>query len=201
MRKAKPKTDKKPVKKKAPPKKKNPPKNKVGRPSVFTEENKQEIYKQLKNGANYTRACLMAGIARSKFNEWKKQGIEDSLAKKETEFTDFLDKVEQAKAFYITVLHNVVNKEAQIDAKTAMRLLEKKAKDEFGDVEKIQIDSHHSGGTNNTNTNVNIEANSDDKTEELIEILRTVRGLEERQDDSGLSDSETEQIHQDSSDS
>lgn len=194
---------KKPVKKIQP--KKKPVKKKAkhpgGRPTVFTEENKEIIYKFLRSGANYTRACQMANISYHSYMEWMRKGREDRANGDNTKFSQFLDKIDEAKAYYITWLHNRVNKETEVDGKFALTILERKAKKEFGKDEVINVNSHVSGGTTNTNVNVNQNnINSDEETERLIGLLRTVKGLEPKSGNQESIDSETEQVHQDNSD-
>lgn len=112
---------------------------KNGRPSTFTPERVEEILLHIENGATYRRACILVGISEATFHEWKAQGKKALEDEKPNKFSEFLEKVNQAKEKYIAWLQSLVNQGAKMDGKLALRVLERKRPEEFGRKDTLSI--------------------------------------------------------------
>ena len=99
----------------------------------------------IENGNKYRDACILAGISESTFQTWTKQGRDDTKAGKETEFSVFLAKIEQAKVKYKAWLISHVNKSAQMDGKLALEVLSRKY-EEFRRKDNLKIDAKVTAG-------------------------------------------------------
>lgn len=71
---------------------------KVGRPTDFTPELGEEIAKFVAAGNYIEVAAVAAGIARSTFFKWFRQGVRDRRAGKDTELAVFSDAIKTAEA-------------------------------------------------------------------------------------------------------
>ena len=119
---------------------------KVGRPDLFEDEKlKDEIIGYIENGNNYRDSCILAGISETTFQKWTKQGRDDMSAGKETEFTAFTARIEQAKVKYKAWLIGHVNKSVQMDGKLALEVLSRKY-EEFRRKDNLKIDAQVNAG-------------------------------------------------------
>ena len=127
--------------KKAKPKKPAKPKNKGGRPTLFTEEIKESIFEYIQAGNNYTDACYLTGISQPVFHEWKKKGNDARAAGMENEFTEFVDKIEAAKAHFRAFCVQSVANHLPTDGNLAFKALERLDYERFGRKDSLKVDA------------------------------------------------------------
>ena len=104
-------------------------KNKVGRPTVFTEDVVRKLESILQLGVNDTIACQYAKIGRSAFYDMLKTDVK------------FSDRIESAKQLVTIAAGQVVSQSIikDKDVASAKWWLERKAPDEFGIKDKPQV--------------------------------------------------------------
>lgn len=153
---------------------------KGGRPTKLTKTVEDNIINFIRQGATYTRACLLSGVSQAIFYRWKQLGQKDREAGKtfrNSRYVEFLDNIDQAKAYYIAWLQNSVNKTAHVDGRFALTILERKAKKEFGKTDTVEIEGNIGNVTENKTIIIN---NTDERMEELFGIIQSIRGRPER---------------------
>ena len=104
-------------------------KNKVGRPTVFTEDVVRKLESILQLGVNDTIACQYAKIGRSAFYDMLKTDVK------------FSDRIESAKQLVTIAAGQVVSQSIikDKDVASAKWWLERKVPDEFGIKDKPQV--------------------------------------------------------------
>lgn len=90
-------------------------KKRLGRPSIFTEEKRQLIYKSLRDCPFLNPACGHAGISRRCLDNWLAQGTYDDDNGIESEYAIFLRKVNALRAEAESALFGVIKNQAKID--------------------------------------------------------------------------------------
>lgn len=110
-----------------------------GRPDLFKDEKlKAEIIRYIENGNNYRDSCVLANVSETTFHKWAKQGRDDIEAGKKTEYTEFTDKIAQAKTKYKAWLIQSVNNTCKKDGKLALEVLSRKY-EEFAKRDSHQV--------------------------------------------------------------
>lgn len=133
------------VKKKTQTKKKTTKKGKGGRPTLFTKKNTDSIISYIENGNSYTDACFLSGVSEAIFYEWKRRGNEALQKGIKNEFSQFLEKVKQAKRKYKAWLIQNVNKHAELDGKLSLDVLSRKYPEEYGRKDYYNIKANIKG--------------------------------------------------------
>jgi transposase-like protein len=110
-----------------------------GRPTEFTEENKQKILQHLREGMSYTDAAVLSGVGKSTLAMWKKRGKDAIAEGKHNEFSEFLEQIDQAIIEYKKSLIDSVNTTMKKDGKVALDVLGRKWSDEWGKKDKLSI--------------------------------------------------------------
>jgi transposase-like protein len=107
----------------------------VGRKTVFTLENQQRIIAALEIGATLRDAALTAGVSEAMFHVWLKRGRE---ATRKNEFSEFLERVEEAQAKcrlnYTAVIAKAAN---EGDWRAAESYLKRRDRQNWGDSQDI----------------------------------------------------------------
>ncbi len=80
----------------------------VGRPSKLAPEVLKRLEVAFALGVSVEVACAASGIAKSTFFNWKALALVDRVSGRHSEFLDFLDRMEAARARGIVLLHSKV---------------------------------------------------------------------------------------------
>lgn len=112
-----------------------------GRPTKFTEENRQIIYDFIRRGATYALCARRIGINEKTFYDWLRQGreyrdIEDrELTEKEQGFVAFCNKVDELESEYLTGLIDDVSKNNK------QWMLTRRMRGEFADEMNLNVNA------------------------------------------------------------
>lgn len=105
-------------------------KRKVGRPTVMTSEVIAKLESAFSIGANSLEACAFAQISPNSLYDYEKIHPE------------FRERKEQLRKRPILAAKNTIAEYAQKDPRTAQWLLEKRCKEEYGQVVKIEAEAN-----------------------------------------------------------
>lgn len=138
------------------------PSNPIGRPTLFTEKMKEDIYTLIKHGCSYATAASTSGISNKTLYYWMSRGITErnrinaglEALPEEAEFLVFLETIERKKEEFIATLVTSLSKAgANGNIKAAMWLLEKARPEEYGDLKQV-IHTGPDGGDIKISVNV-----------------------------------------------
>jgi hypothetical protein len=108
-----------------------------GRPPLFTKERTKLIIEAVKRGLTLKLAAAYAGISYDTLNRWRIKGCEDS----DSEFSEFCQSLEQAKAEAALQMVDCITKAATTDWKAAIWLLSRRHPDQFSENAKEEPSS------------------------------------------------------------
>lgn len=100
----------------------------AGRPTIMTEENVKKFIQGFKLGFNDSECCAYVEVSRQTYITYR-----DS-------HPEFLDKVNEAKEYQCLMAKHTIAKNMG-KPEVAKWYLEKRRKDEFGDIKKIQLET------------------------------------------------------------
>ncbi|MEO6326233.1 MAG: hypothetical protein ABIT01_13300 [Thermoanaerobaculia bacterium] len=114
----------------------------MGRPpKEITPELLAEILEAIKLGVPASSAAIAAGVSRTVFHEWLAKGrAERDAHGSKSEFADFADAIEKARAEFVRTNVRLVQKAGETSWQAAMTLLERRDPENFGRRETIAGD-------------------------------------------------------------
>ncbi len=107
----------------------------MGRPNIFTEENKKRIFEGIQLGLPYNSACEYAGISEATFYMWKAKGKEESICGEPGPYSEFFENLKKIESDLQVELMGLIRKAAETDTKqwTAISwLLERRWPSRYG---------------------------------------------------------------------
>ncbi len=113
----------------------------MGRPSKLTPERQKKLVQAISAGNYYETACTYAGISYSKFREWMIKGEQQSTGK----YREFRDAITHAETEAEMRAVVAWQKAFPDDWRAAKDFLERRHRDRWGPVQKMEVDQRMSG--------------------------------------------------------
>lgn len=108
------------------------PNGKSGRPSSLSEETIVKIEKRIRNLGSYDDAAIAGGVHPRTFERWREKGGKDFEAGKDSEYSRFYHRVEQANRDVKAILQGRVYAHSVRDGRLALKILERRWAKEWG---------------------------------------------------------------------
>jgi len=106
----------------------------IGRPTKLTPELAKEICGHIRDGLCDSDACLLVGISRITFMDWKKRGESG-----EQPFADFLSQTQEAVIEFKAYHLRNIRRHSKKQSKPSEWLLERKFSNEFGQRQRLEV--------------------------------------------------------------